>query len=62
MLVAGLAAAVLAVSSYFLVREARLSDSLDRGLDQARFNLVLAGETLGPSPTSTEATDLLEAY
>jgi signal transduction histidine kinase len=62
MLVAGLAAAVLAVSSYFLVREARLSDSLDRSLDQARFNLVLAGETLGPSPTSAETTDLLEAY
>jgi signal transduction histidine kinase len=62
MLVAGLAAAVLAASSYFIVREARLSDSLDRALEQGRFNLVLAGETLGQSPTTAETGDLLEAY
>jgi signal transduction histidine kinase len=62
MLVAGLAAAVLAASSYFIVREARLSDSLDRALEQGRFNLVLAGETLGRSPTTAETSDLLEAY
>jgi signal transduction histidine kinase len=62
MLVAGLSAAVLAVSSYFIVREARLSDSLDRSLEQGRFNLVLAGETLGPAPTGAETSDLLEAY
>jgi signal transduction histidine kinase len=62
MLVAGFAAAVLAVSSYFIVREARLSDSLDRALEQGRFNLVLAGETLDPSPTTTETSDLLDAY
>jgi signal transduction histidine kinase len=62
MLVAGLAAAVLAVSSYFIVREARLSDSLDRALEQGRFNLVLAGETLGPNPTTIETSELLDAY
>ena len=62
MLVAGLSAAVLAVSSYFIVREARLSDSLDRALEQGRFNLVLAGETLGTAPTGAETGDLLEAY
>jgi signal transduction histidine kinase len=62
MLVAGLAAAVLAASSYFIVREARLSDSLDRALEQGRFNLVLAGETLGQSPTTAETGDLLAAY
>jgi two-component system sensor histidine kinase MtrB len=62
MLVAGLAAAVLAVSSYLIVRETRLSDSLDRGLEQGRFNLVLAGETLGDSPTASETSALLEAY
>jgi signal transduction histidine kinase len=62
MLVAGLAAAVLAISSYFIVREARLSDSLDRALEQGRFNLVLAGETLDPNPTTAETSDLLEAY
>jgi signal transduction histidine kinase len=62
MLVAGLAAAVLAVSSYFIVREGRLSDSVDRALEQGRFNLVLAGETLGASPTTAETSDLLDAY
>jgi signal transduction histidine kinase len=62
MLVAGLAAAVLAVSSYFIVREARLSDSLDRALEQGRFNLVLAGETLDPNPTAAETSELLDAY
>jgi two-component system sensor histidine kinase MtrB len=62
MLVAGLSAAVLAVSSYLIVRETRLSDSLDRALEQSRFNLVLAGETLDPNPTAAETSDLLDAY
>jgi signal transduction histidine kinase len=62
MLVAGLSAAVLAVSSYLIVRDARLSDSLDRSLEQGRFNLVLAGETLGRDPTPSEVTELLDAY
>jgi two-component system sensor histidine kinase MtrB len=62
MLVAGLAAAVLAVSSYLIVRDGRLSDSLDRALEQGRFNLVLAGETLGRDPTPAETDTLLEAY
>jgi signal transduction histidine kinase len=62
MVVAGLSAAVLAASSYLIVRETRLSDSLDRGLEQGRFNLVLAAETLGDSPTTSETSALLEAY
>jgi two-component system sensor histidine kinase MtrB len=62
MLVAGLSAAVLAASSYLIVREARLSDSVDRALEQGRFNLVLAGETLGRNPTPTQTNDLLAAY
>src|SRR6266511_2147245 len=62
MLVAGLSAAILAVSSYLLVREARLSDSVDRGLEQSRFNLVLASETLGERPTTAQATELRAAY
>jgi signal transduction histidine kinase len=45
-LTAGIAAALLAAGSYFLVREARLSDSRDRALEQSRFNLVLAAEVL----------------
>jgi signal transduction histidine kinase len=62
MLVAGLSAAILAVSSYLIVREARLSDSVDRALEQSRFNLVLAGEVLGDHPTTTQTNELLDAY
>jgi signal transduction histidine kinase len=45
-LTAGLAAAALAVGSFLLVRDARLDESVDRALDQSRFNLVLGGEVL----------------
>jgi len=62
MLVAGLSAAALAAASYAIVREARLSDSVDRSLEQSRFNLVLANETLGPSPSLQEINQLLAAY
>ena len=57
-LTAGIAAAALAAGSFFLVRDARLDDSVEDALDQTRFNLVLAAETLpagGPD-------ELLEAY
>jgi two-component system sensor histidine kinase MtrB len=46
MLVAGISAAALAAGSYLVVRQARLDDSLDRSLEQARFNLVLGAEIL----------------
>ena len=62
MLVAGLSAAILAVSSYVIVRETRLSDSVDRALEQSRFNLVLAGEVLGSNPTALQRRQLLAAY
>jgi signal transduction histidine kinase len=62
MLVAGLSAAVLAISSYLIVREARLSDSVDRALEQSRFNLILAGDTLSSHPAPMETSDLLDAY
>ena len=58
MLVAGISAAALAAGSYLVVRQARLDDSLERSLDQARFNLVLGARVLpeeGP-------TALLEDY
>jgi two-component system sensor histidine kinase MtrB len=45
-LTAGIAAAALAAGSFLLVREARLTDSRDRALEQSRFNLVLAAEVL----------------
>jgi len=57
-LTAGIAAAALAAGSFLLVREARLSDSRDRAVEQTRFNLVLASEVL-PSE-GPEA--LLDAY
>jgi signal transduction histidine kinase len=59
-LAAGLSAAALAGGSYLLVREARLADSVDRALEQTRFNVVLADEALGGGSASTE--DLLAAY
>jgi len=62
LLVAGLSAAALAVASYAIVREARLSDSVDRSLEQGRFNLVLANETLSADPSSQEIDQLLAAY
>ena len=58
LLVAGLSAAALAIASYAIVREARLSDSVDRAVEQSRFNLVLASETLGESPTTAQTTEL----
>jgi len=62
LLVAGLSAAALAAASYAIVREARLSDSVDRSVEQSRFNLVLANETLTPSPSTQEINQLLAAY
>jgi signal transduction histidine kinase len=57
MLVAGLTAAAVAGSSYLLVREARLRDSVDAAVERARVNLTLAPDLLeqGPEP-------LLAAY
>lgn len=58
MLVAGISAAALAAGSYLVVRQARLDDSLDRSLEQARLNLVVGAELLdeeGP-------TAVLDAY
>jgi two-component system sensor histidine kinase MtrB len=62
LLVAGLSAAALAVASYAIVREARLSDSVDRSLEQSRFNLILANETLSREPNVPEINQLLAAY
>lgn len=49
MLVAALSAAALAAGSYLVVRENRLDDSVDRALEQSRFNLELADEVLAGS-------------
>jgi signal transduction histidine kinase len=54
--VGGLAAVTLALGSYAVVRQTRLDDSLERALEQTRFNLVLAQEVTGePSGADTDA-------
>jgi signal transduction histidine kinase len=58
MLVAGISAAALAAGSFLVVRQARLDDSVDRALEQTRFNLLLAADVL-PEEGSE---GLLEAY
>jgi signal transduction histidine kinase len=58
-LTAGLAAAALAAGSFLLVREARLDESVDRALEQSRFNLVLGSEVL-PAEGSSGLLDALQ--
>jgi signal transduction histidine kinase len=58
-LTAGLAAAALAAGSFLLVRDARLDESVDRALEQSRFNLVLGGEVL-PTEGSDGLLDALQ--
>lgn len=59
MLAAGLAAALLAAGSFLLVRSSRLSDSLDRALDQTRANLVLASTVLAGASGERRPEELL---
>jgi signal transduction histidine kinase len=61
-LVAGLSALALAAGSYAVVRQARLDDSVDRALAQARFNLDFAAEALDVSSGEQATTDLLAAF
>jgi len=60
-LVAGVAALALAAGSYLVVRDARLDDSVDRALEQTRFNLVFAGDVLRGRTSETATDELLEA-
>ena len=59
-LAGGLAAATLAASSYLVVRDARLDDSVASALDQSRFNLLLASDVLAGGGDRTD--ELLAAY
>ena len=61
-LVAGLSALALAAGSYAVVRQARLDDSVDRALAQARFNLGFAAEVLEGSGGEQATNDLLAAF
>ncbi|ASW57730.1 hypothetical protein CIK06_15280 [Plantactinospora sp. KBS50] len=59
-LVAGVAAAVLAVGAYLLVQRARLDDSLDQAATDLRYQLVIAGQFL---PLDGEhGAELLESF
>jgi len=60
-LVAGVAALVLAAGSYWIVRETRLDDSVERALDQSRFNLELAADVLDGSTSRASTDELLAA-
>jgi methyl-accepting chemotaxis protein len=62
MLVAGLSGAALAAGSYLAARESRLDDSVERALDQSRFNLEFASSVLASPQSRTEAVrQLLDA-
>ena len=62
MLVAGLSGAALAAGSYLVARESRLGDSVERALDQSRFNLEFASSVLATPQSRTEAVrQLLDA-
>jgi two-component system sensor histidine kinase MtrB len=60
-LVAGVSAAALALGSYVVVRENRLDDSVERALDQARSNFLVADEILEGTagPATEEVLDAL---
>jgi two-component system sensor histidine kinase MtrB len=59
-LVAGLSAAAVAASSYLLVRQARLEDSLHRADTEVRYQLALAEQFLPLDPP--QAASLLESF
>jgi len=62
MLVAGLSGAALAAGSYLAARESRLDDTVERALDQSRFNLEFASSVLASPQSRTEAVrQLLDA-
>jgi two-component system sensor histidine kinase MtrB len=60
-LVAGVSAGALALGSYLLVRQARLSDSLDRAKSEAEFDLVLA-QGFQPLSAQKKISDLLTSF
>ncbi|HSJ95300.1 MAG TPA: HAMP domain-containing protein, partial [Gaiellaceae bacterium] len=60
-LVAGVAALALAAGSYLVVRDARLGDSVERALEQTRFNLVFADDVLRGRTNEAATDELLQA-
>jgi signal transduction histidine kinase len=60
-LVAGVAAGLLAIGSFLLVRQTRLADSRDRALAQSRLNLAFAESNFPRSPSPANLQPLMEA-
>jgi signal transduction histidine kinase len=60
-LVAGVSAAALAAGSYFVVRQARLDDSVQRSLEQGRSNFIVADDLVGAGGVRRSTEGLLEA-
>ena len=52
----------LAGASFLVVRQARLQDSLERGLERARTNFLLAGLALGSESSLDDINNLLSTY
>ncbi len=61
-LVAAVATGALALGTYLVVSSARLDDSVDNSLAQARTNLVFAGTVLGGSSSPRDVADLFAFY
>jgi signal transduction histidine kinase len=61
-LVGAISSGALAGASFLVVRQARLQDSLERGLERARTNFLLAGLTLGPESSLDDINNLLSTY
>ncbi len=61
-LVAAIATGALALGTYLVVSSARLDDSVEGSLAQARTNLVLAGTVLEGSSAAQDVVGLLEFY
>jgi signal transduction histidine kinase len=61
-LVAAIASGALAGASFLVVRQVRLQDSLERGLERARTNSLLAGLSLNPGSDHDEINSLLATY
>jgi signal transduction histidine kinase len=60
--VGAISSGALAGASFLVVRQARLQDSLERGLERARTNFLLAGLTLGPESSLDDINNLLSTY
>jgi two-component system sensor histidine kinase MtrB len=55
-------ALALSLSAYYTTKIAQQDDALQKALEQSRFNLGLADNTLPPEPTSSDYTKLLNAF